>query len=97
MILVGTFKARPVAGILAFSGVVFGMIYILRMVQDTLFGEARKEYVLWDVDAREIIILGSLALAILFIGFHPGPVLQLLENPVRQMMAHSGPLALITP
>ena len=95
MILVGTFKARPVAGIMAFSGVVFGMIYILRMVQDALFGEARKEHVLWDVDLREIIILGALALAVLFIGLHPGPVLQLLDSPVRHMMEQSGQVALL--
>ena len=71
------------------------MIYILRMVQDALFGEARKEHVLWDVDLREIIILGALALAVLFIGLHPGPVLQLLDSPVRHMMEQSGQVALL--
>ncbi len=87
MILVGTFKTRPVTAILAFCGIVFGMIYILRMVQDALFGEPRQEQVLWDIDGREIVILGALALAVLFIGLHPGPVLQLLDSPVKHMLA----------
>ena len=86
LILIGAFKARPVIAILGFVGIVFGVIYILRMVQDTLFGEPRAEHVLWDVNPRELVILGVLALAVLFIGLHPGPVLQLLEQPVQIMI-----------
>ncbi len=86
LILVGAFKARPVIGILGFMGIVFGVIYILRMVQDTLFGEPRAEHALCDVNFREIVILGSLALAVLFIGLHPGPLLHLLEPPVQAMV-----------
>jgi NADH:ubiquinone oxidoreductase subunit 4 (subunit M) len=41
--------------------------------------------VLWDIDGREVVILGVLALAVLFIGLHPGPVLQVLEQPVQLM------------
>lgn len=95
LILVGAFKAKPVVAILSFAGMVFGVIYILRLVQDTLFGEARKEHDLWDVNPREIIILGVLALAVLFIGLHPGPVLQLLEHPVRHLLENTGHLALL--
>ena len=56
------------------------------MVQDALFGEPRAEHILWDVNLREIVILGSLALAVLFIGLHPGPLLHLLEPSVQTMV-----------
>ncbi len=95
LILVGAFQAKPVVGILAFAGMVLGVSYILRMVQDSLFGEARQEHVLWDVNPREIVILGALALAVLLVGLHPGPILQLLEHPVRHMMESQGHLGLL--
>ncbi len=87
LILVGTFKANWLVAVLGFVGIVFGVIYILRMVQDSLFGDPRAEHALWDVNGRELVILGVLALAVLFIGLHPGPVLQILDQPV-QMMLH---------
>ncbi|MCX5892839.1 MAG: NADH-quinone oxidoreductase subunit M, partial [Deltaproteobacteria bacterium] len=78
--------ANWLVAVLGFVGIVFGVIYILRMVQDSLFGEPRSEHVLWDVNGRGVVILGVLALAVLFIGLHPGPVLQVLEQPVRMML-----------
>jgi NADH-quinone oxidoreductase subunit M len=93
LILVGVFKDQPVIAILGFIGVVFGVIYILRMVQEALFGEPRGERVLWDVNFREIVMLGVLALVVLFIGLHPGPVLQLLEHPVQTMLQQTTTVA----
>lgn len=93
LVLVGVFKAKPVVAVLGFIGIVFGVIYILRMVQDSLFGEPRAEHVLWDLDFREVITLGVLALAVLFIGLHPGPVLQVLDQPVQMMLQQPSQVA----
>jgi len=93
LILVGTFQARPVIAILGFVGIVFGVIYILRMVQDSLFGEPRMEHVLWDLTPREYAILGTLALAVLFIGLHPGPVLEVLDPAVKHMLQQTAQVA----
>jgi len=94
LILIGAFKASPVVAILGFFGIVLGVVYILRMVQDALFGEPRAEHVLWDINFREGVILGALALAVLFIGLHPGPVLRLLEAPVQAMLQQTTKVAL---
>lgn len=67
------------------------MIYILRMVQDTLFGEARQEHALLDVKPRELLILVMMALPVLFIGLHPGPILRLLDSSIIFML-HQTPL-----
>jgi NADH-quinone oxidoreductase subunit M len=95
LILVGAFKAKPVIAILGFAGIVFGVIYILRMVQDSLFGEPRAEHLLWDLNPRELVILGVLALAVLFIGLHPGPVLKVLDPAVQQMLQGTAQVALL--
>jgi NADH-quinone oxidoreductase subunit M len=93
LILVGLFQARPVFGILGFGGLIFTVIYILRMVKDALFGEPRTEHVWVDANAREVVILVIMAAPILFIGLHPGPVLGLLDQPVQHLLTQFSALA----
>ncbi len=87
LLLVGIFEARPLIGILSFGGLIFTVIYILRMVKDTLFGEPKTTHAWVDVNAREVVILVIMALPILFIGLHPGPALRLLEQPVQHLLS----------
>jgi len=86
LILVGAIKASPVVTWFGFAGLVLTVIYILTVVQKTVFGERRnenpREQPLSDITAREAIILVPLAAAVLFIGFYPQPVLNLFEGPV---------------
>jgi NADH-quinone oxidoreductase subunit M len=95
LLLIGIFEARPLIGIVSFGGLIFTVIYILRMVKDTLFGEPKTTYPWVDVNAREIVILVVMALPILFIGVHPGPALRLLEQPVQQLLAQFSVLPLV--
>ena len=95
LLLVGIFEARPLIGILSFGGLIFTVIYILRMVKDTLFGEPKTTHAWVDVNAREVVILVIMALPILFIGLHPGPALRLLEQPVQHLLAQFSVLALV--
>ncbi len=87
LILIGTYKVHPVFAAIGFAGLLFGVIYVLRMVQDTLFGELKGDVsLLHDVNAREVVILGSLALCVLFLGLYPKPVLHLFEGPINLLM-----------
>jgi NADH-quinone oxidoreductase subunit M len=95
LILIGTFKARPVIGILSFAGLVLTVIYILRMVQDAVFGEPRKAQDLADINFREWVILLIIAVPILFIGLHPDPVLRLLDQPVQRLLTQFSVLAMV--
>jgi NADH-quinone oxidoreductase subunit M len=94
LILVGTFTARPVIGVVSFAGLVLTVVYILRMVQDTVYGEPRQEHDIADITWREGCILAMLAAPILFIGLHPGPVLKLLEQPVQHLLTQVSFLAM---
>jgi NADH-quinone oxidoreductase subunit M len=85
LILIGTFQARPVVATLGFLGMVLTLIYVLRMVQEALFGEPCTEQHTWDINLREGIILSTLALALLFIGLYPQPVLQILGPPLEAL------------
>ena len=92
LILIGTYRAYPVAAAFGFGGLVLGVIYVLRMVQDSLFGRFKGEAsMLRDVDARETLILTSLALIVLFLGLWPRPVLGLFEGPVNELIGMMKP------
>ena len=92
--LIGTYQVHPVAALAGFLGLAVGVMYVLKMVQATVFGPTREDVQLADLSPREVLILGVLALAVLFIGLHPGPVLNLIEAPVRAMLAAGTPVAL---
>jgi NADH-quinone oxidoreductase subunit M len=90
LILVGSLKAIPVVAWIGFGGLVFTVIYVLMVVQRTIFGETRneefKKEIYPDITSREAAILVPLALAVLFIGFHPQPILDLFQGPVQELM-----------
>jgi NADH-quinone oxidoreductase subunit M len=86
LILIGTFKKEPLVAVIGFAGLIFTVVYILWAVQMALFGEPRKEQVLWDVTPREAVILVPLVIAVLFIGLYPGPILNLLQDSVGVLL-----------
>ncbi len=90
LILIGAFRDWPwVAGI-SFAGLALTVIYILWLVQGTLFGKAKDarigEMAIDDITPREAAILVPLAAAVLFIGLHPGPILALFQEPVEGLL-----------
>ena len=87
LILIGTYRVDPVFAVIGFAGLLFGVIYVLRMVQDALFGELKGDTaLLYDVKPGEVLVLGVLALGVLFMGLHPQPVLHMFEGPVKLLM-----------
>jgi NADH-quinone oxidoreductase subunit M len=90
LILIGTFQVNPLAAAIGFGGLVLTVIYVLWLVQSTLFGKTRKtqiqEMELKDITVREACILAPLAAAILVLGWYPGPVLDLLQESVAGLI-----------
>jgi len=86
LILVGAFKHNPWVGFLGFAGIVFILVYMLKLVQDLLFGEPSKEFDMADITPREAAILIPLAMIVFYIGLYPAWVLGILEIPVQNIM-----------
>ncbi len=89
LVLIGTIKTWPVVTWFGFAGLVLTVIYILTVVQRTIFEETRDEdfrkQIFADITVREVLILAPLAAAVLFMGFHPQPILDLLSGPVEAL------------
>lgn len=77
LILFGTFKASPLYGVLAGTGVILGAIYMLWFVLKILWGPITHEEnkSLPDLNAREGFILGTLSVLIIVTGFVSKPLL----------------------
>jgi len=90
LILFGVFRAIPAVGFIAFVTVVLTLVYVLRLVQDTLYGQAQLPHPVADVNGRELAILLPLALAVLALGLYPAPVLALLREPVSRLVEQTG-------
>ncbi len=86
LILVGAFKQNVLVGSLGFFGIVFTLIYVLKLVQDVLFGEPSQEHEMSDISSREAAVLIPLAVLVFYIGLYPGWILKILELPVQNLM-----------
>jgi len=96
--LMGSFHTHPVATVVGTSGVIFGAVYMLWMVQRVLFGpltnQANKE--LKDLTGREMLYLAPLLILIVLMGVYPKPILSRLEPSVdRVLLKVNGPVDLL--
>jgi NADH-quinone oxidoreductase subunit M len=73
LILVGTFKATPVYGVLGATGVILAAAYMLWMFQRVMFGAITHEENrgLKDLSLREIVILIPIVVLIIWMGVFP--------------------------
>jgi len=87
IVLAGTFRVSPAAAAGAFLGMVLGLIYTIRLVQEILFVTEKKPLSLGDLTLREGALLSVLAVAAVYLGVHPGPILDLFRIPVALLTA----------
>lgn len=87
LILLGAFRAHPVAGILGTVGVVLGAVYMLTMYKDVFFGPITNAVnrQLQDLSAREIVAITPVIVLIFWIGLFPKPFLDRIE-PTTQLL-----------
>jgi len=86
LILFGIYQTWPLIAVLAFGGLVLTLVYVLRLVQEILFGPPLAREELHDLSGREALILLPLALAVVALGVFPQPLLRLLAGPVRLLL-----------
>ena len=89
LILLGVFKASPLFGAIAVSGVVLGAVYMLWMFQRVMFGPVTNaaNSGLKDLDRRHVLVFAPMLALMLFMGLYPRPFLTRMEKSVEATLA----------
>jgi NADH-quinone oxidoreductase subunit M len=90
MVIVGAMKFNFWIAFLAGTTLVFGAAYTLWMYKRVIFGEVGNRHVaeLTDANARELLVLGLLAIAVLWLGVHPAPFTEIMHASVNELLKH---------
>ena len=88
LVLTGTFQKNYLVAMLATFGVVLGAAYMLWLTKRVIFGATKSDQIknLKDVNKSEIIMLGILALLVIFFGFYPVPLMETLNVSVDNLI-----------
>ncbi len=94
MVILAAFQANVWVAALAALTLVIGAAYTLWLVRRVLYGVVANDNVraLTDINAREALVLGAFAAAVLLFGIWPQPLTGLMENSI----AHVAQLLLAT-
>ena len=90
MVILGAMKFNFWIAVIAATTLVFGAAYTLWMVKRVIFGEVGNERVaaLTDANPRELLVLGLLAVAVLWLGLHPAPFTEIMHASVNDLLRH---------
>jgi NADH-quinone oxidoreductase subunit M len=90
LVIMGAVKANFWYAALAATTLIFGAAYTLWMYKRVIFGAVANHHVaeLKDINLREFLVLGLLAVAVLAMGIWPNPFAEVLHAPVSDLLNH---------
>jgi NADH-quinone oxidoreductase subunit M len=88
LVLVGAFETHPFLATISATGVIFAAAYLLWALQRILFNALDKpeNAHLRDLNWREVTVMGTLTVMILWLGLYPAPVLRRTQGSVEQFV-----------
>jgi NADH-quinone oxidoreductase subunit M len=90
MVIMGAMQKSFWLALAAATTLVFGAAYTLWMYKRVIFGAVANEHVaaLKDLNAREALVLGLLAAAVLAMGVYPLPFTEVMHASVNELLRH---------
>jgi NADH-quinone oxidoreductase subunit M len=88
LVILASFKANFWYAFFAGLTLILGAAYTLWLVKRVIFGPVANEGVagLKDLNGREFLVLGALAVAVLALGVWPAPLLEVMQPTVRHLV-----------
>ena len=89
LVLVGIFQVNTWVAVLATTGIILGAAYTLWLYRRVVYGVLEKAELttLRDLGRREILVLAPLIATVLFFGFYPQPLLEVMHESVANLIA----------
>ncbi len=90
MVILGAMQENFWYAFLASTTLIFGAAYTLWMVKRVYFGEMTHKHVkaLTDINKRELLMLGVLAILVIGFGVYPQPMTEMTHATVEQFLGH---------
>ncbi len=90
MVILGAMKFNFWVAFLAATTLIFGAAYTLWMYKRVIFGAVANDHVaaLEDLNGRETLVLGLLAVAVLAFGLYPAPLTEVMHVSVSDLLKH---------
>ena len=90
MVILGAVQFNFVTGILAATALILGAAYSLWMAKRVIFGAITNPHVeeMTDLNGREFLMLGILAVATLYMGLYPAPFTDVMQVSVADLLQH---------
>ncbi len=90
MVIMGAVQFNFWVGLLAATALILGATYSLWMVKRVAFGDVANDHVrdLVDLSNREFLILGVMAIAVIYMGVHPKPFTDVMHASVQALLQH---------
>jgi NADH-quinone oxidoreductase subunit M len=90
MVILGAVKSNFWLGFGAATALIFGAAYTLWMYKRVYLGPVTNDHVreLKDINAREFLMLGLLAIAVLWMGVNPKPFTDIMNASVTDFLKH---------
>jgi NADH-quinone oxidoreductase subunit M len=88
LVLLGAYRTQPLLAIIATSGVVFASVYALRAIQKLLFSslDVSANGTMRDLRGRQLAVMGVFAIAMIWLGVAPQPVLKRMEKASSELV-----------
>lgn len=85
LVLAGSFQASVLWSVLGSLGLIASAIYALRIMQKVWYERKAKEWKIKDYIPRELIILGSLILVIVWLGLFPQKIFSTISSSINSI------------
>ena len=86
LVLVGAYQSSIVFSVLASLGLIASSIYALMLVQRIFFGKTPRKQPLMDLNVREVVVMASLVVPIIWLGIQPQPILDLVKPAIEKIL-----------
>jgi len=90
MVILGAVKFNFWIGMLAATALILGAAYSLWLAKRVIFGAITNHHVaeMTDLNKREFLMLGLLAIAVLAMGLYPAPFTDAMQTSVTDLLKH---------
>src|SRR5499433_2763224 len=91
LVIIASFRASFWYALLAALTLILGAAYTLWLMKRVVFGPVTSPRVagLKDLNGREFLVLGALAVAVLAVGVYPAPLLKVMEPSIHHLVSQA--------